>query len=401
MGVQRAREAAARGDWEEAYDVLVEADADGLAGPAELPLLGEVAYAAGQLDVTIEAWERTHALCVQAGDRVAAAGAAVRVAMHLLLDTALMAPVRGWLGRAERLLEGQQEAPAHAWLAVVRTYERMLIGDVQGARQWSERAIEVGSKRDAAACAVGRVAGARLRILDGDVAEGLALLDEVGVAAVSGDLDALSTGLVYCELVCALQGLAQYDVAEEWTEAMERWCRTNAIGSLHGRCRVHRAEIMRLRGACDDAEREALVACEELRPYLRREMGWPLSELGRIRLHKGDIDGAEEALLAAHRVGWDPQPGLALVRLARGESAAAAAAIRDALERPSRVPSKELPPDTDLRRAPLLDAQVEIEIADGDLDRAREAADELDRVAARFQSRAVVAGAALAGGRGR
>jgi tetratricopeptide (TPR) repeat protein len=243
------------------------------------------------------------------------------------------------------------------------------------------------------------VAAARLRILDGDVEEGLALLDEAGVAAVSGDLDPLSTGLVYCELVCALQGLAQYDVAEEWTQAMERWCRTHAIGSLHGRCRVHRAEILRLRGACDEAEREALVACEELSPYLRREMGWPLSELGRIRLRKGDLDGAEEALLAAHRVGWEPQPGLALVRLAQGDAAAAAASIRDALERPSRVPSKELPPDTDLQRAPLLEAQVEIEIAAGDLGRARAAADELERVAARFQSKALVAGATLARGR--
>jgi len=399
MSVQRAREAAARGDWEEAYDVLMKADADGLAGPGDLPLLGEVAYAAGHLDVTIEAWERAHALCAQAGDPVAAAGAAVRVAMHLLLDTALMAPVRGWLGRAERLLEGQEETPAHAWLAVVRTYERMLTGDVRGARQWSERAIEVGSRCEAAACAVGRVASARLRILDGDVKEGLALLDEVGVAAVSGDLDPLSTGLVYCELVCALQGLAQYDVAEEWTEAMERWCQTNAIGSLHGRCRVHRAEILRLRGACDEAEREALVACQELSPYLRREMGWPLCELGRIRLRKGDIDGAEEALLAAHRVGWEPQPGLALVRLAQGDAAVAAAAIRNALERPSRVPSKELPPDTELQRAPLLEAQVEIEIAAGDLGRARAAADELERVAARFQSKALVAAATLARGR--
>jgi tetratricopeptide (TPR) repeat protein len=399
MSVPRAEEAAAKGDWDDAYGLLTKADSDGPLGAGELPLLAEAAYAAGQLDATIEAWERTHALCVQAGDPVAAAHAAVRLAMHLLLDTALMAPVRGWLARAERLLEGKEEGSAHAWLAVVRTYERMLIGDVESARHWSERAIEVGSRCDAAACAIGRVAAARLRILDGDVAEGLALLDEAGVAAVSGELDPLSTGLVYCELVCALQGLAQYDVAEEWTEAMERWCQTNAIGSLHGRCRVHRAEILRLRGACDEAEQEALVACEELSPYLRREMGWPLTELGRIRLRKGDIGGAEEALLAAHRLGWEPQPGLALVHLARGELPAAASAIRDALERPSRVPSKELPPDSDLQRAPLLDAQVEIEIAGGDLDRARAAADELERVAARFQSKALVAGATLARGR--
>src|SRR5215208_606247 len=399
MSLQRAREAAAGGDWETGYELLMKADSDGLVGAADLPLLAEVAYAAGHLDVTIEAWERAHALCVEAGDSVAAAGAAVRVAMHLLLDTALMAPVRGWLARADRLLEGQPETSAHAWLAVVRTYERMLTGDVEGARQWSDRAIRVGAGRDAAACAVARVAAARLRILDGDVEEGLALLDEAGVAAVSGDLDPLATGLVYCELVCALQGLAQYDIAEEWTQAMERWCRTNAIGSLHGRCRVHRAEILRLRGACDEAEREALVACEELSPYLRREMGWPLSEIGRIRLRKGDVDGAEEALLAAHRVGWEAQPGLALVSLARGELAAATAAIRDALERPSRIPSKELPPDTGLQRAPLLDAQVEIEIAGGDLARAQAAADELERVAARFRSKALIASATLARGR--
>jgi tetratricopeptide (TPR) repeat protein len=399
MSLEPARKAAASGDWDEAYNLLMKADSDGLLGSSDLPLLAEVAYAAGQLDVTIEAWERRHALCVQADDPVAAAGAAVRLAMHLLLDTALMAPVRGWLARAARLLEGEEETSPHAWLAVVRAYERMLTGDIQSARHWSERAIEVGSRHDAAACAIARVAAARLRILDGDVAEGLALLDEAGVAAVSGDLDPLSTGLVYCELVCALQGLAQYDVAEEWTEAMERWCQTNAIGSLHGRCRVHRAEILRLRGSCDEAEREALIACEELSPYLRREMGWPLTELGRIRLRKGDIDGAEEALLAAHRVGWESQPGLALVRLARGEVAAAATAIRDALEHPSRVPSKELPPDSDLQRAPLLDAQVEIEIAGGDLARAQAAADELERVAARFQSKALVAGATLARGR--
>jgi tetratricopeptide (TPR) repeat protein len=231
------------------------------------------------------------------------------------------------------------------------------------------------------------------------VREGLALLDDVGVAMVSADLDPLSTGLVYCELVCALQGLAQYDAAEEWTETMERWCKTNAIGSLHGRCRVHRAEILRLRGSCGEAEEEALAALEELRPYLRRELGWPLTEIGRIRLRKRDIKGAERALLAAHRAGWDPQPGLALVQLAKGELATAAASIRDALERPLRVPSKELPPDTELQRAPLLEAQVEIELAAGNLDRARAAAEELELVAARFQSKALVAGATLARGR--
>ena len=142
--VERAGVAAARGEWNQAFDLLMEADADGLLTPSELPVLGEVAYAAGHLGVTIEAWERAYAACLQIGEQVAAGGAAVRVAMHLLFDTALMAPVRGWLARAERLLEGQGETSAHAWLAVVRTYERMLTGDLPDARRWARRAIEVG-----------------------------------------------------------------------------------------------------------------------------------------------------------------------------------------------------------------------------------------------------------------
>ena len=399
MDVERARSALAQADWRAAFDLLMAADAAGSLAPSDLPLLGEVAYAAGHLDVTIEAWERAHAAAMRAGDDLGAAGAAVRVAMHLLFDTALMAPVRGWLARAERLLDGPADTPAHAWWGVVRAYERILSGDLSAARHWARQAVDVGSRCDPAAAAIGRVAQARLLILDGDVRHGLALLDQAGVAAVAGDLDPLSTGVVYCELVCALQGLGQYDVAEQWTEAMERWCETSAVGSLHGRCRVHRAEILRLRGSCTEAEDQALTACEELRPYLGRELGWPLNELGRIRLHRGDVAGAEEALLASHRAGWDPQPDLALARLAQGDVGTALASIRDALERPLRVPSKERPPNTDLQRAPLLDAQVEIEIAAGHVDRARSAADELALVAGRFENTPLAAAAALAHGR--
>ncbi len=397
--LQRAHDAASRGEWSVAFELFIEADAAGLVGLADLPVFGTVAYGAGQLDRTIETWERAYAGCSEAGETIGAALAAVRVAMHLLFDTALMAPVRGWLARAEALLEGQPETPVHAWFAVVRSYERLLAGDLETSRVWAQRAVEVGLNCDPAACAIGRVAEARNLILDGDVERGLALLDEAGVAAVSGGLDPLSTGVVYCELVCTLQGLAQYDLAEEWTEAMERWSRTNAIGSLQGRCRVHRAEILRLRGQCDEAEDEAIRAWEELRPYLKRELGWPLAELGRIRLRKGDIDGAEQALVAAHNAGWDAQPGLALVRLAQGDVAGAAASVRDALEHPSSVPSKELPPNTDLRRAPLLDAQVEIAIAAGDVERARDAAVELTAIARRYRSNALGAAATLAEGR--
>ena len=200
--VERARGAAARGDWQQAFDLLVEADADGVLAPPDLPMLGEVAYAAGHLDATIEAWERALAAYKRAGDHVAAAGAAVRVAMHLLFDTALMAPVRGWLARAERLLEGHRATPAHAWLAVVSAYERILTGDLPSARQWARQAIEVGATSDPAACAIVRVAEARLLILDGEIQQGLALLDEAGVASLRGARSALDRGRVLRAGVC-------------------------------------------------------------------------------------------------------------------------------------------------------------------------------------------------------
>jgi tetratricopeptide (TPR) repeat protein len=132
---------------------------------------------------------------------------------------------------------------------------------------------------------------------------------------------------------------------------------------------------------------------------MRREFGWPLTELGMIRLRRGDLAGAGEAFVAAHANGWDPQPGLALLRLAEGDVATARALIRDALERPADLPSKERPPRSELCRAPLLDAEVEIAVAADDLAAARRAADELERTAAVFRSRALDASAALARGR--
>lgn len=398
--VAAARGAVSRGEWQNAYELLAEADAAQHLGPEDLGVFAEAAYAAGQLDVAVETWERLHAQAVAAGNQQAAAGAAVRVAMSLLFDTGLMAPVRGWASRAERLLEGAADSPVHAWLAVVRTYERLLSGDLDAGRRWAERASAIGTTHgEPAAAAIGRVAHARCLILEGRVEEGLALLDEAAVAAVSGELDPLSVGIVYCEVVCAWQGLARYDLAEEWTLAMERWRDAQGIGSLGGRCRVHRAEILRLRGESTNAEDEVLRACKELRPYLRREYGWPLTELGRIRLRMGNLRGAEDAFLDAHRAGWDPQPGLALLRLAQGDVQEAATSIRAALDHPLDVPSKELPPNTDLRRAPLLEAQVEIAIEAGDLERARHAASDLERIASMYGSTALRAGAALARGR--
>ena len=246
------------------------------------------------------------------------------------------------------------------------------------------------------AVVVGRVCAARVRIFDGHVEEGLELLDEIGALLMSGEIDPLTTGMMYCELICAAQGMALHDRANEWTEVMHRWSHDGAIGAINGRCRVHRAEMLRISGTCDQAEEEALGACEELRPWMRREFGWPLVELGNIRLRKGDLAGAEEAFMAAHERAWSPQPGLALLRLAQDEVEAASTMIADAIAHPFDIPSKERPPFGDLRLAPLLDAQAEIAAAADDVETIRLAADGLQSIADAYPSRSLAAGAALA-----
>ncbi|QYG92959.1 hypothetical protein HC251_11310 [Iamia sp. SCSIO 61187] len=388
--------AVAEGRWAEALDLL-DAEPGAARSPALHELRARAAYGNGDFEASIAAWEAQHGLLCTAGDHVGAARAAAMIAMFLMIDTGLMAPVRGWLRRAVHLLDGHDEGPVHAVVAAIRAYERFMCGDMAAAREQADMAIALGRRQDSSAAEViGRTANARITILEGHVAEGLDQLDEVGAVLMSGEVDPLTTGMMLCELVCAAQGLALHDMASEWTDAMERWRPDAAFGGLHGRCRVHRAEILRVSGPCAAAEHEALRACDDLRPWMRREFGWPLAELGNIRLRKGDLAGAEEAYRAAHEHVWCPHPGLALVRLAQGDLDAATSLIADAVDHPSQSPSKERPPFGDLVLAPLLEAQVEIAVAAGDLATARRGSTALRSIATVYASPWLDASACLA-----
>jgi len=254
------------------------------------------------------------------------------IALYLMMDTGLMAPVRGWLRCADRHLEGTGDHPVRAIVAMVQAYERFMCGSMEQARRYATDAVEFGERFDVRpAVVIGRTCIARVTIFEGDLELGLGLLDEVGAVLMSGAVDPLTTGMMYCEIICAAQGLLLPEVAAQWTDVMERWRHGAAFGGINGRCRVHRAEVLRMSGTCDAAEAEALAACDELRPWMRREYGWPLVELGNVRLRAGDFDGAEAAYQEALDHAWSPQPGLALVHLARGEDDLAATMIDDAI----------------------------------------------------------------------
>lgn len=383
--------------WDEALRLIDGAGRSGWTPPL-LEQRALAAYGAGDFEGAVGAWEDQHHLLLRLDDPAGAGRAAAMVAMFLMIDTGLMAPVRGWLRRAEALLSQGPREPAQALVAAVRTYERFMCGDLEEARRQSEQAIALGEEFDnPAAVVIGRTAAARITILSGRIDDGLAQLDEVGALLMGGAVDPLTTGMMLCELVCAAQGIARHDIAAEWTSAMESWSGTGAaFGGLHGRCRVHRAEILRVTGPADAAEAEALGACDELRPWMRREFGWPLAELGTIRHRMGDLDGAAEAFAAAHEHVWCPHPGMALVELARGDAPGAMTMIREAIERPFRMPSKERPPFGDLALAPLLEAQVEIAATIGDADTARAATARLQAIADQYRSPWLEASAALA-----
>ncbi len=385
-------------EWTQALDLL---DVDGACDSVEcLEARAEAEYGAGDFERCVGSWEDLHSLLVRQGEQIEAGRVAAMVAMYLMMDTGLMAPVRGWLRCAERHLEGVDDHPVRAIIAMVRAYERFMCGSMDAARAQASAAIELGERHGIVpAVVIGRTCMARLTIFDGEVDAGLDLLEEVGALLMSGAADPLTTGMMYCEIICAVQGLMRPDLAAQWTDVMEHWRHGAAFGGINGRCRVHRAEVLRLSGTCELAEAEALAASAELRPWMRREFGWPLVELGNIRLRSGDLDGAEQAYTEASAHAWSPQPGLALVHLARGHADEAAAMIAHAIEHPMDVPSKERPPFGPLRLLPLHDAQAEIAYARGDRVTLARAAAAIGETAAAYPSPMLSARALLARGR--
>jgi class 3 adenylate cyclase len=398
--VARGRDAVARGDWAEAYEVLAAADRSQRLGGDGLALLADAAYMTSRPDSAIAVWERAHAAALASGDKAAAAGAALWVTI-MLLDTAKMGPLRGWQRRLDSLLEGLDESAIHAGAEMVRSFALLLTGDVESGLASADTALAIAQRvNDRATTALAMNAKARHLLLAGRLREGLELLEESAVAALSGEIGALGSGVLYCSTICACQSVGEYERAEEWTTAMERWTHTASHPrGFHGRCRIHRAQIELRRGDWDAAAADARAGAEELRGYAPLEEGWGLAELGLVRLRMGDLDGAQHAFDGADAVGWDPQPGLALLRLARGDVSGAARSIAEALDTPSQAPSREVPPNTRLRRAPLLEAQAEIAAGAGDVDRARWAADELQSVADELGIRTINAAAAVARGR--
>jgi class 3 adenylate cyclase len=368
--LEAAREAAGRSAWREAHAAYSEVASSELT-PDDLEQFGEAAWWTGKLDEAIALRERAHSAYTSSGDKLGAA----RMALTLSWDyenRGAFAVSHGWFASAERLLDGLPESPEHARLLLTTAITALFAeGDLEAAERVFDEAFELAKRvgdRDVEILALS--GKGRTHIKAGRVEQGLALLDEATASALSGGLRAHATGLVYCLTISACRDLGDYRRAAEWTEAANRWCDQLDVTGFPGACRIHRAEVLRLRGDWPGAEAQALAACDELHDFDRQITAGGHYEIGEIRRRRGDFAGADEAYRTADELGKDPQPGLALLRLAEGKIDAAVAGITRA------VADAEDP----LIRLRGLPARVEIAIAAGDLKTARAAAAELEQI---------------------
>jgi class 3 adenylate cyclase len=394
------RQAIQRHAWGEAWEAFTEADEAEHLSPKDLELLAEAAWWSGQPDEAVEALERAFAGYLEEGQPSAAALLGLRLA-YLAFRRLALSIAAGWLARSERLLEHEPESVVHGWLEVMHTaFAFFGQADLDEAIGRADQALELGRKYGSPDVQSMALSFKGSALIDkGQWQEGLALIDEASAAAMSGELDLRSASDVYCMTIAACRNLADYRRAGEWTDEAERWMRRQAVGGYPGVCRVHRAELKRLRGAWSEAEQEARHACQELEKFhIMDAVGFAHYEVGEVRLRMGDLAAAEEAFDRAYEYGRDAQPGLALLLMARGDVEGAATSIARSLGAGTVEGVGMDEPRDILSRARILPAQVEIALAAGDLETARAATEELEEVARQFQSPALEAAALTARG---
>ncbi|WP_246056604.1 helix-turn-helix transcriptional regulator [Nocardioides eburneiflavus] len=380
----------ARGDWQAAYDAWSRTGPDALSA-AELECFAAAVGLVGTHDEVVAVRQRAFRAHEAAGDLHAAAGCAVRLSMDLA-EHGEHALAGGWAARAAELVDDiGADCVERGWLAFLLMFRALGEGDLVEAERLVHEAYDTGRRfHDADLTAMGTCARGRLSIMSGRFAEGLAQLDDAMVRVVAGELSPVMAGHVYCTAIEGAQEVSDVGRVAEWTAALERWCDAQpGLLAFTGQCAVHRGQLMRLRGAWDDALREWSLAAER---YVALgstpAIGLTALETGDVLRLRGDLAGADAAYQRAADLGVDPQPGLALLWQAQGRSAASVAAVDRLLASPAGP----------VERCRTLPGSVEVLLASGEVERARPLALELESLASAVGAVVLSAAAALAHG---
>jgi DNA-binding NarL/FixJ family response regulator len=378
--VSRGRGAFAQRAWADAFEFLSRADQAVPLRAEELELLATSGYMLGRDDEYVRALERAHHAYLDAGDTPRAVYCVYWIGHNLMLRGE-MGPATGWFGRGQRLLDHEErDCAERGYLLIPVLVGHAIAGDHEAAYETATEIAEIGTHfavRDLIAIGVHEQGHALVR--QGRFDEGLQLLDEVMVAVTAGELSPIVAGMVYCNTIGFWQSVYELRRAREWTDALARWCEQQPDMVAHtGVCLVHRAEIMQLQGAWDAALEEARRAGERFAEGVLNERvcGKAYYRQGEVHRLRGERKTAEALYREASRRGYEPQPGLALLRLAEGKRDAASSAISRVLDEASQPRA----------RAALLPAYVEIMLAGGDVDEARSACCELETISGAHRS---------------
>src|SRR5829696_5700806 len=370
----QARDAYERRDWVHAFDRL---RGVGDLAPDDTMALATSAYLLGNVDDAVRVLQSGYQDRIRNGDSLGA----VRFAswLGLLLNVRGETAVGGgWVARAQRLLETETEdVVERGYLLAHEFFQQLGRGDLARAAETAAQVLETGRRfTEHDLIAQGLMLQGRMMIYSGQVSEGLALLDEAMVGLSAGEVSPIIAGMAYCSLIEACQELSDFSRAVSWTTALTRWCEAQpGLVPYTGQCSLHRGQIMRLRGAYDEALAEFARA---QRRYQKEGTGAPagmaLTEQGDVLRIRGKLDEAEASYRQAAEVGHEPQPGLALAWLARGRTTAAISAVR-------RLLAEAHDP---VRRSWMLPAAVEILVSAQLVDEARQNSDELTGIASAF-----------------
>jgi DNA-binding NarL/FixJ family response regulator len=375
--IEDARAACDSNRWGDAYRLLCGVELDSL-DVDDLDRLATSAYLTGHDEEGFAYWVRAHEICIAEGSIHRAAYFGTRLAQGLGFKGDL-GRCRGWVERGARLLgdagiDCVEQGYLEYGLAMMRLFES---GDVAGARAGFVQAGKIGARfahRELVTLA--RIGEGRMLIYLGEIAEGLALLDEAMASIEAHELSPTSTGDAYCTVIDACAELFDVGRSRSWTESFTRWCDAQQELVLYrGHCFLHRAELLELQGMWPEALVEARHACDRLaQPVNPGALSGACMIEGDLLRLGGDLDAAEDAYQRAHELGQDPQPGLALLRVAQARLDVADAMIRRVLDET----------EDPMSRARMLSAYVEIVLAVGDTVAARVAADELRGIATEF-----------------
>jgi DNA-binding NarL/FixJ family response regulator len=375
--LERGRESHANASWLAAFDAFSTADQASSLNADDLELLARSAYMLGRDDDYVNALVRAHQAHLASGDTPRGVRCAIWIG-HSMLFRGQAAHAGGWFARAQRLLKRvKEDCVEHGYMLIPVWLEQMASGEFEVGLATAIQAEEVGERfGDADLVWLARDEQARALLRLGRAQEGLRLVEEILVATEARELSPFITGILYCNTIDFCRACYELRHVREWTAALNRWCEQQPEMVTHnGLCLVHRAELMQMTGTWEEALAEARRAAERFTQGILNQIALGLAHYRQGEIHRlrGDFTAAEAAYAEASRYGFEPQPGMALLRLAQGNASAAAAAIR-------RTVSETTEP---LTRAGLLAAYVEIMLQIGDSDAAHTAVRELEQIAKR------------------